>query len=377
MDRRKMGVLLLLVAAVLAVAALFWWLNELNMKKSEGVKENVLIETPDGIGKGIDKSKLEAYGGRKGGSSAISDYWDDIAEPEDIISGEVQKSGDTAEDMYQRGKARAEEYQREQDERLKKETQARAEAAARIRDDSRERVVETTKELTQLQIDMMKEQGIIEGEGQPADSAQVTVQEEPEPEPERIDIERARVSRSSSVSSLDGGGGLGSSTDDDFVSEDEFYPFMCQFVREEKIKGGERITIRLLEDMVVDGVLVPRNTHLMASCSISRRLELKVTSVEIAGRMYNLGYDAYDNDGSKGIYCPAIEENVKRGVERVGSSSARRASSRWGRAAQDVVDLGLTVTRSSGGRQTVTVPRGYVFYLVKSKTQRKSDVNRG
>ena len=362
-----MGVLLLLVAAGLAVAALFWWLSELNRKKAEVVKEeNVLIETPDGIGRGVDESKLEAYGGRKGGSSAISDYWDDIAEPEDIISGEVRKPADTAEDMYQRGRARAEEYQREQDERLRKETEARAEAAARRRDDSRDRVVETTKELTQLQIDMMKEQGVIGEDGQPADTALAAVPEEPGPE--RIDIERARVSRSSSVSSLDAGGGLGSSTDDDFVPEDEFYPFMCQFVREERIRGGERVTIRLLEDMVVDGVLVPRNTHLMASCSIGRRLELRVTSVEIAGRMYNLGYDAYDNDGTKGIYCPAVEENLKRGAERVGSSAARRASSRWGRAAQDVVQLGLTVSSSSGGRQTVTVPRGYVFYLVKSKS---------
>lgn len=36
-----------------------------------------------------------------------------------------------------------------------------------------------------------------------------------------------------------------------------FRPFRCMFVRDQKIKSGQRVTLRLLEELAVDGVVVP------------------------------------------------------------------------------------------------------------------------
>lgn len=368
MDRRKLGILFILVAAVLGVVCLFWFLQSRKSADADNEPKSVLLETPDGFGQGASDSKLEAYGGTSGGGkSAIENYWDEMGggDPEDVINNRSEI--ESAEQMRQRAQANAEAQVQASQKKLEEEARARDERSARIRAESHDRVMQTTKELTQAQIDMMKEQGVIgeQGASAPSDSAAVAVVDD---EAEKvIDLDRVRISRSSGVTSLDGNAGFGSLTDDDFVSDDAGYPFKCQFVRQEKIRGGERVTVRLLEDMVVDGLLVPKNTHLMASCSIGKRLNLVVSNVEISGRIYNLGYEAYDNDGTRGIYCPSIDEDLKRRSERVVSSSIRRASSRWMRLAQDAVQLGIDATSNSRGEITVSVPRGYVFYLVKSE----------
>ena len=148
----------------------------------------------------------------------------------------------------------------------------------------------------------------------------------------------------------------------------EEYPFKCMFVRSGKLKSGERVSIRLLEDMVIDGQLVPKNTHLMAVCSIGSRLDLNVASIDLGGKIINLDYDAYDNDGTKGIYCPGISDRTASQAASTAVSGARsRLTSRIGRAAQDVVNTGLSLITLSGGETAVQVPAGYQFYLVKSR----------
>ena len=151
---------------------------------------------------------------------------------------------------------------------------------------------------------------------------------------------------------------------------DEEYPFKCMFVRSGKLKSGERVSVRLLEDMVIDGQLVPKNTHLMAVCSIGSRLDLNVSSIDLGGKIISLDYDAYDNDGTKGIYCPGISDKTVSQAAGTAVSGARsRLTSRIGRAAQDVVSTGLSLITLSGGETAVQVPAGYQFYLVKSRNK--------
>ena len=49
------------------------------------------------------------------------------------------------------------------------------------------------------------------------------------------------------------------------------------------------------------------------------------------------------------------------------SGARTRLTSRVGRAAQDVVNTGLSLITLSGGETAVQVPAGYQFYLVKSR----------
>lgn len=154
---------------------------------------------------------------------------------------------------------------------------------------------------------------------------------------------------------------------DEFVSEDESRPIKCMFARESKIKGGQRTAIILLEDLLIDGILVPQNTHLMAYCNISSRLEMTVANIEIKGRIIPLGYEAYDNDGNLGIYCPDVGntgQTVKnRGTRIIGSGLTGRV----GRAAGEIISTGISIIQNANGEKTVTVPAGYTFYIVKKK----------
>lgn len=178
------------------------------------------------------------------------------------------------------------------------------------------------------------------------------------------------VRRSSAMSSLDGGAGNGFSTlsDGEDAHDGTEYPFECMFVRAEKLREGSRVSVRLLEDMVVGGVLIPRNTHLMAMCAIGKRLELTVSSVEMNSRIYQLGYDAYDTDGGKGIYCPDLGGETRRSVQSRGLSSIGRViGGRMGRLASEAVQTGVSVAQARNGEVTVSVPAGYRFFLVKKQ----------
>ena len=197
-----------------------------------------------------------------------------------------------------------------------------------------------------------------------------TVEEEKNLE-ETIPLPKSQVKRSGEISSLegwDGDGGLSSLDDDPSgFSEDPYTPFRCMFARESKVSDGQRVTVILLDDLMVAGISVPRNTHLMATCQISNRLELEFTNIEIGGKILPLGYEAYDVDGSKGIYCPDAGSSGKtvknRGTDIVSSA----LSSRLGRVARDVASTGIAIIQSADGQRTVSIPAGYTFFIIKKE----------
>ena len=193
--------------------------------------------------------------------------------------------------------------------------------------------------------------------------------DEPSGDPATTIGEAVSVRKSSAMSTLEGNNsGFSSLADDDTVSTDEEYPFECMFVREEKLHNGSRVSVRLLEDMVVGGVLIPKNTHLMATCNINNRLELTVTSIEMNSKIYALGYEAYDNDGSKGIYCPDLNAQARKTAKSQGLSTiGSLIGGRVGRLASTAVTTGVSIAQSKSGEVTVTVPSGYRFFIVKSK----------
>ena len=66
--------------------------------------------------------------------------------------------------------------------------------------------------------------------------------------------------------------------------------------------------------------------------------------------------------------CPGISDRTaSQAVGRAVSGARTRLTSRVGRAAQDVVNTGLSLITLSGGETAVQVPAGYQFYLVKSR----------
>ena len=199
------------------------------------------------------------------------------------------------------------------------------------------------------------------------------VQQEPAPqeEPEPA-TPKAQVRKSGGVSSL--GKGLGSSVssgitslgeDSQYVTEDPAHPFKVKFAYDEKIESGQRVTLRLCEDMVVEGVLVPANTHLFAICSVGNRLTLKVTSLNINGNIYSINLVAFDNDGGEGLYCPQNSQAGKQAAQEAGQIASTTVQSAMGGLAGRIVSAGATLIRSKNGSEKVEVTAGYQFYLMQ------------
>lgn len=195
----------------------------------------------------------------------------------------------------------------------------------------------------------------------------------PQPQDDAATVigDSAPIRRSSAMSTLDTNPGQGFSSlsmDDDKVPTDEKYPFECMFVRAEKVRNGSRVSVRLLEDMVGGGTLIPKNTHLMAMCAISERLNLTVSSVEMNSKIYQLGYEAYDTDGGKGIYCPDLGGDTRRSVKSRGFSAIGQViGGRMARLASEAVQTGVSVAQSKSGEVTVSVPSGYRFFIVRKQ----------
>jgi len=180
------------------------------------------------------------------------------------------------------------------------------------------------------------------------------------------------IRRSSGMSSLDSdtwdtGGGMSSLDDDPFVYEEADHPFKVMFCRNEKIRSGQRVPLRLLEDMVVGNTLLPMNTHLMATCTIGERLSVQVTSIEINGRIFTLDFVGYDNDGGLGLYCPNPNQVIDQAERQAGNILRSTIGGAAGGLAGTAISAGATIASNARGGQTVSITSGYTFYLMNTK----------
>lgn len=185
---------------------------------------------------------------------------------------------------------------------------------------------------------------------------------------------RVQVKRSGAISSLDedviqdvGNGFSTLDGDDMWIQGETGKPYRCMFTRDEKVSSGQRISLRLLEDLVINGVHVPQNTHLQGVCKISDRMEVSITSLDMGGRILSFHFEAYDTDGGKGIYCSDLSQTKKEITNQGISTALNGLNSRLGSAARDAATLGASIVRSKSGEISVNVPAGYTFYIVEEK----------
>lgn len=293
-------------------------------------------------------SKREAY---RRGVADVEGYWDSLEE-ETAGDRQAVPAGGT-------GAASALSY-----DDITIGTEVRREetlpSGRTIRDDpQRQALLRAIEEQERRQRDASGEQ--------PADDT-------PEAEPERIRNVQAQVKRTGAISSLDEdipddlGTGFSSLDEDQAVAAGEGHPYRCMFCRDEKVRSGQRVSVRLLEDMVVGGTLVPKNTRISAVCTIGRRMEVAISTIEINDRIHAVSLDGYDTDGTKGIYCSDLVESARKlksqGIATAGSILSGR---NMVGLARDAASIGLSIAQSAGGETTVSIPAGYIFYLVEKK----------
>lgn len=390
LNRKTTGIVLLLIAGVIGLVLIVC----IVMYKSapqETSPQNVYIEHPDADVNELADSKLDSY--IRGGKSraAVEDYWDEIGRTDSVDEDPLAdisntNNGTTSQSQLDELRKRNEQNQIDilgtGSSRTTNNTDS---VAARAATSKPSQQSGTRKGKTSEQIlaehraasneNMRRYQNGEYDNGlrdQPQEEQEDEVQEA---EPEDTVKQQVIVKRSGNFSSFsDGNFGSSSSftsLEDQtiVVSDNTATPIKCMFVRDEKLETGQRVAIRLLEDIIVGNVMIPKNTHIMSVCSISQRLEIKVSSIDINGKIIPLNYEAYDTDGAKGIYCPNIDESAKEDAKRGGLQIGRRPISRMGTLAKDIADIGMSIAETTSNKQkiTVRVPSGYTFYLLPGK----------
>lgn len=386
LDNKKKGLLFILGASVLGVILLFVFIakGESDTPQDTERKVNIIADIPEPNVEELPDNKMDGYRSSKKSERSIDAYWDSIGgedeKPEDDLVMDTNVESETKKTKKAKRSSGVEEVSYEELFGLKKEKKAPKEDISTRR---AKRDEDGYKMLEKISKDNMEAlERLVEKQNQSKKDTVADVVEEQQPvipERDKIDIERVKIVRSGGISSIDdefnGMSDSGfSSLDGDSreFNADESYPFKCMFVRQEKLKSSQRVSLRLLEDIVVEGQLVRKNTHLNAVCTIGDRVDLKVSSIDINGRILNLNFDAYDNDGTKGLYAPDLndEQQLVDALRQSGISSARnRVSSQLGRVAQDLVSAGSMVISGKGKDRSVSIPAGYQFYLVKSKNR--------
>lgn len=378
LDNKKIGILFILGAAVVGVTLLFVFL--LRGEKEPKLEKVIQIsaDVPDANAEALPDSKMDAFDRKK--KRSIEDYWDSMAD-------DAPKDEDPVADLTSGGRAkggsgvRTPSYEELFGPQGGGGTQESVKEARERRDrESAERMAQLTSQQNKMLEDIMSRQQEQQDAARKAQEGEK--EEEPDepavPERERIDVERVKVVRSGGISSLDDGYSSSSNNgfssldgDDAEFDADEAYPFKCMFVRAEKLKSGQRVSVRLLEDIVVEGQLVRKNTHLNAVCQISDRVDLSVSSIDLSGKIINLNFVAYDTDGTKGIYAPDLstDSQLENAIKQTGINAVRRRmNSKVGQTVQDIVQAGSMVITGTGKDRSVMIPAGYQFYLVKAKS---------
>ena len=344
------------LASMLTVGIVMMVVSSFKGRGSGPAPDSVTLTVPDGEIKEVPDSKSAAMRGAVSLDKYFAELDEDEKEGEDVSL----VSGDPAE------KAASEPRAAESDEAVVARTfgvPAPSEEPSRPRASSggghrsgggssaRPMTPEEKLEYDRKRAEMVRD--VLNG----GTTEEPVEEETTEPEARRVDL---------SSSSSDG---IISYLDDEPASESEvgIRPFRCMFVRDQKLVNGQRLTLRLLEDLTVDGVSIPANTHLSAICKIGDRLELSVRSLELGGRIVPLSLEAYDGDGLPGIYCPetTAAKNSRKASDDAISTAGRTFGGLVGDIANTVIRTGATIAKSATGEVSVNVVSGYEFYLVK------------
>lgn len=350
-DEKKKRMLLYAALLVVFGGVSVFMLPDPSAGNKDDGSRNIVIEIPEGETDVLNESKSSAYKGRQRHPNEV--YYDRLGTVA-ADTGHISLASVAADDTKP-----VSESSSDNDILVGEvfpENKPRAASSGTVRQPSRLRQsapVMTPEE--RMEYDLKR-----------AEAMRQALMEEPEVQQEK-EFVIPETAKPESFSS--GGDGIISSLDGEGAETvtSVAKPARCMFVKDEKVKNGQRVGIRILEDFRCAEVVIPENTHLSAVCSLSGRLELMVNSFEMNGRIYQINLKAYDIDGYEGIYCPetvAMKGRKKVTGEAV-STAGTALSGLVGGVAGKIVRTGASLLTSASGEESVQIVSGYEFYLME------------
>lgn len=406
-DMSKGKVIAISIIAMIAIGfPLVYFGFGFNQKPKEEVSGPVLLDVPDATAEDYDKSRMQTYRdaelaeqyNRSGDS-----YWDSLGD--DLVSNS-NRNVDLDPNIYspleiyeiRNGKKTKEEIdaQHAADAARKAQLDAiRGSGPSAYSSDSYQNQ-SLQRPMTQAQKDSAYFSRLDKAYSLAMKySAQASVPDEPEAEEIESEKEPERKIEIDTPSSLPteamSSDGIITSLVDDSESGVVHYagtanskPVKATFLKNETINDGQRVIIRLMQDMTLtDGTTIPANTHITGICSFGSRLKINVKMLHYNGRMFPTDISVYDNDGTEGIYCPTIETSKKkaRQAKQVAQGVAGATGGVLGTVLGSspfmgrIASQGMSTATSfinDDGSVSVRVLAGYEFYVFENKKEEKA-----
>lgn len=376
--------------------------------KEESVPENVMVNMPDPDVQEYNKTALEEFSDTRNGSrrNSVEDYWD-------YLEGSKGGSLTMADDLDPAVYSQLERTQIRNGLKTKEQIDLEhAQAAQRSKEigdlystaggsgytAQKSRLTpEQQDSLYMARLDQAYRMAAkysnpgasMPEPSQKAGSSSSKIEQEEEPE-RKLDLEEEKDSIIPSDSWADDGiiSSLESPSQNGVVhygGSVKVRPVKATFLKNEKLENGNRVIIRLMEDMTLaDGTVIPANKHITGTCSIGKRMKINVTMLHYNNKMFPVDISVYDNDGTEGIYCPLVEEanKTKRKAKKVAQDVIGTAGTLAGTLITGNPILGQMATSGirqatssvgSDGSVSVSVSAGYEFYVYENvKEDKKS-----
>ena len=368
-DNKKKVVFFLIIGLVGVLVLLLFVMNERKVKPSPGGDPSdigIEMTLPDAVVTEVESSKVSAFSenGRRRPSQGgdINDIWDSLMEEN------LENYSDTGN--LKKGKAGDDRRSLSDDELLEKYFGIDPEE-----DRSREKLAAEASSLRRGSGGGGSSASVrsVAPAPAPAPALEQETVSEPEPAVEEPAVESRGVVHSMKAEMRKGGTSSGVSSRRPVPSAmaQASSPVRCQFVRDETLSTGDRVTVRLLDALDLGGVKIPANTRLVANVTLGNRLELSFVSYQADGKFFSMNYSAYDTDGQRGIFCTTADSNASAAGDQAIDQAAGIASSVLsgiggvaGRAASGALSIGRTAIRQ--GKEKASVSSGYTFYILEN-----------
>ena len=145
------------------------------------------------------------------------------------------------------------------------------------------------------------------------------------------------------------------------------------------IVNGSTVKLRLTNDVVINGVHIPKDNFLFGIASLNgERLNIKINSIRYHNSLFPVELSVYDMDGLNGIYIPGAitrdvaKESAERSVQGIGLTSLDPS---WqAQAAAAGIETAKTLFSKKVKLIKVTVKAGYRV-LLRDEKQKQNETN--
>lgn len=138
------------------------------------------------------------------------------------------------------------------------------------------------------------------------------------------------------------------------------------------IVNGSTIKFRLVNDIYINGILIPKDNFVFGTASLSgERLDININSIRYKNSLFPVALSAFDMDGLEGIYIPGAitsdvaRQSADRAVQDIGFNSL--TPSVGVQAASAGIEAAKTLFSKKVKLIKVTVKAGYQVLLRDEK----------